>query len=368
MIYGPHPPTPSPAARERGRPDRYSNRQFPSPARGRGTKGESLLALGLLLLLHLPLVAHAAPRVASAGFTVSDLDREVTLFTEVLGFERVSEVEAWGEDLEHLTGVFGARIRVAELRLGAEHVELTEFLTPRGRPIPVDSKSNDAWFQHIAIVVSDMDAAYARVRAAGLRHVSTAPQRLPDWNPNAGGISAFYFQDEDGHNLELIAYPPGKGDPRWQAKDRLFLGIDHTAIGITETSASLRFWRDLLGLTVAGESVNYGTEQEHLNLVFGAKLHISGLKGDAGFGVEFLDYLAPANGRPTPLDLAANDLAHWQTTLEVPDLAAIIVRLEKADTRWVSTGLIEMRDRRLGFTKAAMIRDPDGHAVRLVER
>jgi catechol 2,3-dioxygenase-like lactoylglutathione lyase family enzyme len=283
----------------------------------------SRFAPGLVLAFLLPSLAFAqpSPSVVSVGFTVSDLDREVALFTQVLGFERVSEVELWGDEYEHLTGVFGARTRVARLRLGSETVELTEFLTPQGRPIPLDSKSYDHWFQHVAIVVSDMDAAYARLREHKVRHVSSGPQTLPAWNPNAGGIRAFYFQDPDGHNLEVIWYPTGKGDPRWQAKDRLFLGIDHTAIVVGDTEASLRFYRDAVGLKVAGTSENYGTEQEHLNLVFGARLRITGLRGDGGPGIEFLEYLTPGGGRAVPPDAAANDLTHWHVTLSGSKLA-----------------------------------------------
>src|SRR5262249_55963350 len=57
--------------------------------------------------------------------------------------------------------------------------------TPRGRPIPVDSRSHDRWCQHIAIIVSDTDRAYAWLRQHRVEHASPAPQRLPDWNVNA---------------------------------------------------------------------------------------------------------------------------------------------------------------------------------------
>src|SRR5213594_2763927 len=107
-------------------------------------------------------------------------------------------------------------MRVVGMRLGDERIELMEYLTPRGRPIPADSRSHDRWFQHIAIVVSDMDRAYARLREHRVAHASSGPQRLPDWNPNAGGIRAFYFKDPDGHTLEVLSFPPGKGHPRWQ--------------------------------------------------------------------------------------------------------------------------------------------------------
>ena len=78
------------------------------------------------------------------------------------------------------------------------------------------------------------------------------------------------------------------------ATDKLFLGIDHTAIVISDTDASLRFYRDVLGLQVVGESENYGPEQERLNNVFGARLRITSLRAASGPGVEFLEYLAPA--------------------------------------------------------------------------
>jgi catechol 2,3-dioxygenase-like lactoylglutathione lyase family enzyme len=106
------------------------------------------------------------------------------------------------------------RLRVVKLQLGNESLELTEYLTPKGRPIPIDSRSNNRWFQHIAIAVSDMDKAYQQLRKYKVQHASTAPQRIPDTNKAAAGIRAFYFKDPDGHNLEIIYFPSGKSDRR----------------------------------------------------------------------------------------------------------------------------------------------------------
>lgn len=158
-----------------------------------------------------------------------------------------------------------------------------------------------------------MDKAFAQLRQNKVRFASTAPQTLPDWNKNAGGIKAFYFKDFDNHVLEILSFPEDKGAKKWHdlARDRnkLFLGIDHTAIVINDTDASLKFYRDFLGLNVAGESENYGTEQEHLNNVSGAKLHITGLHAPQdGIAVEFLEYLAPRDGRDFPKDTRGNDL------------------------------------------------------------
>jgi catechol 2,3-dioxygenase-like lactoylglutathione lyase family enzyme len=287
-----------------------------------------------------------------------------------LGFEKEWETEMAGESYERLQGLFGLRMRVARLRLGEERIELTEYLAPStGRPIPADSRSHDHWFQHIAIVVRDMDAVYRRLREHRVRHASSGPQRLPDWNPSAGGIQAFYFKDPDGHVLEAIAFPPGKGDPRWQGRSpRLFLGIDHTAIVVADTERSLTFYRDALGLVVAGGSENHGTEQEHLNNVFGARLRISGLRAERGPGIEFLEYLAPRDGRPAPTDIKANDLFHWQTVLAARDAGPSFASVGVAGALFVSPGAVTLKDRALGFGRAALLRDPDGHAVELIER
>jgi catechol 2,3-dioxygenase-like lactoylglutathione lyase family enzyme len=325
---------------------------------------------GLLLfaaLLALRGSAQGAGAVDAIGFTVADADRSAAFFSQVLGFEKVSEREVAGSEVEHLYGVFPARVRVVRLRLGRELLELSEFLAPAGRPFPADSRGNDRWFQHVAIVVRDMAKAYDRLRRHRVAHASSGPQRLPDWNPNAGGIEAFYFRDPDGHYLELIHFPPGKGDPRWQAPgDDLFQGIDHTAIVVADTERSLAFYRDALGLEVAGASENHGSEQERLNAVFGARLRITTLRAPGGGpGVELLEYLTPRDGRPRPADARASDLLFWPTGHGARDVDALAQRLFAADAAFVSPGLVRLADGALGFRRAVLVSDPDGHVVRV---
>ena len=319
-----------------------------------------------------PIGASGQIHIRSVGAvitTVADMDRSVEFYSRVLGFEKVSDTEVAGDELEHLLGVFGSRARIVRMRLGGESTELVQFLAPRGRPIPVDSRSNDLWFQHFAVIVSDMDRAYAILRQYNVEHASSGPQRLPDWNKSAGGIEAFYFKDPDGHPLEILRFPAGKGDPKWQAKtDRVFLGIDHTAIAVANTDASLRFYRDLLGLRVAGESENYGTEQEHLNNVFGARLRITALRAPSGPGIELLEYLSPRDGRTYPTDERANDLVHRETELEAEGVDSIAGPLRAAAVPFVSSGLTTFRDGKLGFTTGLVIRDPDGHPLGIVQR
>ncbi len=308
-------------------------------------------------------------QVAAIGMTVSDMDRAVAFYSEVLGFQKISDSQVSGPAYEQLAGVRDARLQVVQLQLGNEVIELTDYLNAEGRPIPLDSRSNDLWFQHIAIVVSDMDAAYQRLREANVQFVSNRPQTLPDYLTAAAGIQAFYFQDPDRHNLEIIYFPPGKGDPRWhEPTDQVFLGIDHTAIATADTPTSLRFYRDRLGLQIAGASENYGPEQEHLNNVFGAHLQITGLRAPRGPGVEFLDYLSPPGGRPIPHDLRSNDLMHWQTTLVVEDAEAAARQLQTAGHDRLTPRVVTLPDTRLGFAKGFLTQDPDGHVLRIVEK
>jgi catechol 2,3-dioxygenase-like lactoylglutathione lyase family enzyme len=330
-------------------------------------------AFVLLVAFHASAVrSQVAPIVAgfdSVAITVSDMDRAVDFYSKVLTFEKISDVEVVGDGYEHLEGVFGLRMRVVRMKLGDEAIELVEYLAPKGRPIPVDSRSNDRSFQHIAIIVSDMDKAYAWLRQNRVEHASSGPQLLPDWNKNAGGISAFYFKDPDGHPVEILHFPPNKGAEKWhRASDKLFLGIDHTAITVSDTDLSLKFYRDVLGMRVAGESENYGTEQEHLNNVFGARLRITALRASSGPGIELLEYLAPRDGRPFPADEHANDIVHRQTVLTTRDADGAARQLSSGKSTFVSSGVVANQNQQLGFKKAFVVRDPDGHAVELQEQ
>ena len=317
-----------------------------------------------LLLAALTLSAQAgAGEVGAIGLTVGDLERELMFYTNSLPFELISISEASGREQDARLGLGDVKLRVALLKLGHERITLTEHVGIKGRPIPADSQSYDHWFQHIAIVVRDMDKPYEQLRQHKVKHISTAPQTLPAWNKGAAGIKALYFRDPEDHVLEIIFFPPGKGDPKWQHAGTkpesgrpLFLGIDHTAIVVSDTDKSLASYRDLLGLRVAGESENYGVEQEHLNQVFGARLHITGLRAERGPGIEFLEYITPPGGRDLPADANSNDLVFWNTHLTVDDVANLSAKLHEGGAAFVSKS---------SSGRSQIVRDPDGHAMQL---
>lgn len=316
---------------------------------------------------------HAArsSRVLRVGFTVSDLDRSVRAF-ERLEFKRVAEREPASESLSALYGLPNAHARVAELALGDETVELTECTTPRGRTIPPDSRSDDPWFQHMAIVVRDMADADERLfgaqaGASPFKRLSPSPQTIPLSNPAAGGIGALYFRDADDHNLELIWFPAGKGRASWQKPSaNLFLGVDHSAIAVADGDRGEHLY-GALGFAVAGRSLNFGAEQEALSGVRGARVAIVGLRDASGPGVEFLSYLAPTRERRRLADSTPCDLWHWEITIAVARLETALAELEPWGATRVSSSIANFADDALGYRRAVLVRDLDGHALRLVE-
>jgi catechol 2,3-dioxygenase-like lactoylglutathione lyase family enzyme len=258
---------------------------------------------------------------------------------------------------------------VGRMKLGDEAIELSEYLAPQGRPIPVDSHSNDRWFQHIAIIVNDMDRAYTWLRQHKVQHASTGPQRLPDWNPNAGGIQAFYFKDPDWHALEILQFPDGKGDPKWHRKsDKLFLGIDHTAIVVADTDTSLKFYRGILGLRIAGTSETVPSRSTSIMSSVRDSVSRASTLLRARELSSYLEYLAPRNGRPYPDDAKANDLLHWQTKLVTHNTEAMAQRVGSGEYKLLSPGTVTISSNHLEFQKAIIVRDPDGHVMQIVEK
>ena len=279
--------------------------------------------------------------VESMGMIVANLDRSIDFYTTILSFQKVSDRQVSGGEIDKLYGLSDVQLRIAQLQLGEQLLELTEFITPKGRVIPVDSRSNDRWFQHIAIVVREMEPAYQHLQDHRVSQISPSPQTLPAWNPVAGGIQAFYFKDPDGHNLELIYFPAGKGDPKWHNSTApVFLGIDHTAIVVANTAISRAFYCDLLGMKLHQESENYGSEQEQLSGISNAKVKISSLKTTAGLGIELLEYLEPTSGRSIPSDSRLNDIWSYQTTITIKDSLSSIQQLTI---------------------------DPDGHIIKVIQ-
>lgn len=196
------------------------------------------------------------------------------------------------------------------LRLGNETVQVHRA---DGAPYPADLPSNDARFQHFAVIVSDMDAAYKRLLSVeGWTPISTrGPERLPE---ASGGVGAFKFRSPEGHPLELLQFPAGEAPAPWDSRPGLHLGIDHSAIGVADTETSIGFYEGL-GFSVAARQTNRGAEQGRLDGLGGEPVvEVTALNppGGAPPHLELLCYRRPApirSGPAEPGDVAATRLA-----------------------------------------------------------
>ena len=308
-------------------------------------------------------------RIRAIGLTVSDADRSQDFYRQALGFEPVSDIMVETEDYSDLVGVAEATIRIVTLQLGDELIELIQYLNIEGKPIPKDSQSNDLWFQHLAIAVSDLDRAYAHLRSFPIEPISVAPQTIPPENKASAGVRAFKFKDCDRHPLELIWFPADKGQEKWHQKsDRLFLGIDHSAIAISNTEQSLHFYRDLLGMQVDGGSLNQGKTQARLdNLPEEVEVKITALRPDrGGLGIELLEYILPPNSRPMPSNWKSYDIANMQIELIVNDLEQAVEMLRQNGVEFVSSRVVDFTEICCPYRQGFLVKDLDGHGLLLI--
>ena len=133
--------------------------------------------------------------------TSGDLDRSLAFYRDLLGLELRARGEAEGSSEFEITGISGAKVRWADLRLPYGQVlELIEYAEPTGTPSRPEP--NDPGATHISLRVADADAAYARLREAGVsvRSEPTTIDAPGAWD----GARAFYASDPDGVTVELI--------------------------------------------------------------------------------------------------------------------------------------------------------------------
>jgi catechol 2,3-dioxygenase-like lactoylglutathione lyase family enzyme len=279
----------------------------------------------------LPAQAHRILRISRV---VTDLARAEAFYRDALAFRTIRRGPIDPTTRQAL-GTGNAQQTV--MRLNQQEIALIRFTEP-GRPYPADSHSNDLWFQHLAIVVADMHQAYAHLsEQPGWRPITRdGPALLP---PANGAVRAFKFRDPDGHPLELLWFPPGKGRPLWQhpPSGSVFLGIDHSALSIQATTPSLTFYRRI-GLTVGSRSFNHGPAQDHLDGLDQTQVRVTGLRpiDPDSTGLELLAYTRP--GRSAILGPPTDTATDWVTLAVTPPPAP---------------------------TPQA-VRDPDGHLLLLV--
>lgn len=297
------------------------------------------------------------------SLTVADLAGTSAFYRDALGFAIGDEKPLVDPAWYRLHGLeTDTTARAVDVGIGHQTVQLVTF-DPAGRPYPSERASNDQWFQHCALVCSDIAAAAKQL--GGYRPgviTREAPVLLP---PSTGGVSAFKFRDPEGHPLELIFFPDGVGAPNWHVRSETgILGYDHTAISVMDVDRSIAFYTGLLGFKIAGRTLNQGPEQDRLDGLTGCLVDVVALEPAtiATPHVELLHYRTPP-GRTLAADVNANDVASARQIHKVADLDALVARLQKEDVKFVSPGVVSLKD----GSKAVSVRDPDGHMLVLLE-
>ncbi len=275
-------------------------------------------------------------RLARFGLTTADAKSATKFYEAAFGCRWIATNRLCGPDFERLMGVTGGANRIT-LSLGREIIQLVQFDSP-GAPYPGASSSSDLVFQHFAIVVADMKRAFQRLSTvAGWTPISTAgPQRLP---ASSGGVTAFKFRDPEGHPLELLAFPDDARS-NWPiiSPEEICLGIDHSAISVSDSAASIDFYQNL-GLSVSASSFNHGREQQRLDDVPDAQIDVTALAPCCPTPhLELLCYRR-AGQRPASVR-RSNDIASTHLVFELCR----------------ASNTVEVH------TKVRSMRDPDGHA------
>jgi catechol 2,3-dioxygenase-like lactoylglutathione lyase family enzyme len=299
-------------------------------------------------------------QLLKVSITVEHLSATAAMFyASRLGLTAEPQTPVYGQAFRSLLDLDeSVSIQALSIRVGKQEIELLRF-TPEGAPYPSERASNDQWFQHVALVCGDISAVWQRLKATPSEAITEgAPVLLP---PNTGSVTAFKFRDPEGHPLELISFPQGVGAPVWQQSSGSgILGYDHTAISVMDLDRSIAFYQGLLGLTIAGRSLNTGPEQGRLDGLEGCEVDVVALAPASVTTphVELLHYRTP-RGRSLSTPVRANDVASARQVHKVDDLEALVRRLVAAGVEFVSPGVVTLRD----GARAAAVRDPDGHMI-----
>jgi catechol 2,3-dioxygenase-like lactoylglutathione lyase family enzyme len=310
------------------------------------------------------MTARPAAVIDRVTLIVSDLDRAEDDYVRTFGC-RVEQRGDIDPSLIRVLCIRQAHGRRSLLRLGRERIELLEFTDSAGRPYPPGSTSTDLWFQHMAIVVTDMRHAYQLVMAnRRFRPISRhGPVRLPD---NSGGVTAFKFRDHDGHPLELLAFPEGHVPGQWRTVNGTgaFLGVDHTAIAVSDPASSARFFGSVFGFSTGTRTENRGPGQADLDDVDDVHVGVTRLAPDLPAPrMELLHYHVGTR-RPIPPDTASNDIVATHSVVRVGSIDATAAALARSGTPLTGHDLMILR----GGIRAALVAGPDGHRFLVEEQ
>src|SRR4029077_13984994 len=143
------------------------------------------------------------------GITVSNLERSLAFWRDVLGFELSHRVDQKGELAAEITGVPDGAISLAVLKApGGHKIELLHYTAPADRKQHVDLRPWEVGAGHVALTVDDLEAVLEKTAASGWK-ADRKPQTLTT-GPNAGK-RVMYVRDPDGTTIEFMKPPAQSG-------------------------------------------------------------------------------------------------------------------------------------------------------------
>ena len=145
--------------------------------------------------------------VQHIGVTVTDLERSIDWYTQVLGRSPTPVASNGGPRLARALGLGDdVELRYAFFELENVLFELVCYSAPDSRPN--DRLVSDVGAVHVCFEVSDIEAAQERLRALGVEFASE-PLDLVDGPMK--GVRYVYFRDPDGVALQLLQPPSAQG-------------------------------------------------------------------------------------------------------------------------------------------------------------
>lgn len=134
------------------------------------------------------------------SFTVSDLEKSIDFYSNIIGLKLIDKSERDGHFSEQVTGIKGAHLLIAYMKGPNCSIELIQYLSPKGKKL--DTSSNNIGSAHVCFIVKDFDKMVKNLKE---NHVKFAgvPSIIPA-GPNKGR-KVLYFKDPDSNTLEFFS-------------------------------------------------------------------------------------------------------------------------------------------------------------------
>jgi len=132
--------------------------------------------------------------------SVSDMERSLAFYRDVLGLEPIFDVALDGDGMAAATGEVGAHGRMVGCKVPGSGVTLELLCFGHARAASRGT-GRGTGYTNISLSVDDLDASYDALVAAG-----ATPLQKPFV---VGGVRMFFVADPDGTPIEVISFPRG---------------------------------------------------------------------------------------------------------------------------------------------------------------